>query len=138
MSIVASNITGNSTVCLIAYSGQQEGKHQVLCERKPEGPIIRRTLACNGVFVGLGCRGRWNPGHVNPRIILGMGSANEKRCYSVTPSLIGYAHTQKDPCNPCSTNSRSMLSTQQSSFEAFAAMSWVYMASLKITSISIL
>ena len=25
-----------------------------------------------------------------------MGSANERRCYIVTPSLIGWAHTQND------------------------------------------
>ena len=30
-------------------------------------------------------------------IILGMGSANERSCYNVTPSLIGQAHTQNDP-----------------------------------------
>ena len=31
-------------------------------------------------------------------IILGMGSANERRRYIVTSSLIGWAHTQNDPC----------------------------------------
>ena len=31
-------------------------------------------------------------------IILGMGSANERRCYIVMSSLIGWAHTQNDPC----------------------------------------
>ena len=31
-------------------------------------------------------------------IILGMDSANERRCYSVTSSLIGWAQTQNDPC----------------------------------------
>ena len=31
-------------------------------------------------------------------IILGMGSANERWCYSVMSSLIGWAHTQNDPC----------------------------------------
>ena len=31
-------------------------------------------------------------------ITLAMGSANERRCYIVTPSLIGHAHTQNDPC----------------------------------------
>ena len=36
----------------------------------------------------------------NPGIILGMGSSNERRRYYVTPSLIGWAHTQNDPCNP--------------------------------------
>ena len=33
-----------------------------------------------------------------PRIILGMVSTNERRCYNVTSSLIGWAHTQTDPC----------------------------------------
>ena len=28
-----------------------------------------------------------------------MGSANERRRYYVTPSLIGEAHTQNDPCS---------------------------------------
>ena len=32
-----------------------------------------------------------------PGIILGMGSANERR-YIVTSSLIGWAHIQNDPC----------------------------------------
>ena len=31
-------------------------------------------------------------------IILGMGSANERRRYYVTPSLICGVHTQIDPC----------------------------------------
>ena len=31
-------------------------------------------------------------------IILGMGSANERRRYIVTPSLIGRAHSHNDPC----------------------------------------
>ena len=31
----------------------------------------------------------------SPGIILGMGSANERKCYIVTSSLIGWAHTQK-------------------------------------------
>ena len=30
-------------------------------------------------------------------IILYMRPANERRSYSVTPSLIGWAHTQNDP-----------------------------------------
>ena len=30
-------------------------------------------------------------------IILGMGSANERRRYYVTPSLIGWVHSQKNP-----------------------------------------
>ena len=31
-------------------------------------------------------------------IILGLGSANERRCYHVLPSLIGQEHTQNGPC----------------------------------------
>ena len=31
-------------------------------------------------------------------IILGMGSASERSCCYLTPSLIGQAHTQNDPC----------------------------------------
>ena len=40
--------------------------------------------------------------HVIMRIILGMGSANERRRYIVTSFLIGWAHTQNDPCIMCS------------------------------------
>ena len=35
------------------------------------------------------------------RIIMGMGSANERRRYIVTPSLIDWDHTQDDPCGGC-------------------------------------
>ena len=31
-------------------------------------------------------------------IILGMGSANERQCYKITLSLIGWTHTKNDPC----------------------------------------
>ena len=33
-------------------------------------------------------------------IFLGIGPANEKKCFLVTPPLIGRAHTQNDPFNP--------------------------------------
>ena len=36
--------------------------------------------------------------NVQAWIILGMGSANERRRYYVTPPLIGRAHTQNDLC----------------------------------------
>ena len=35
--------------------------------------------------------------NVNAGIILGMVSANEKRCYFVTPSVGGWAYTQNGP-----------------------------------------
>ena len=41
----------------------------------------------------------WPYKHVNPGIILDMGSANEKRHYNVMSFLIGWAHIQNDPCN---------------------------------------
>ena len=31
-------------------------------------------------------------------IVLCMRPANERRCYNVTPSLIGWVHAQNDPC----------------------------------------
>ena len=37
----------------------------------------------------------------NAWIIQGMGLANERRCYILTPPLIGRVHTQNDPCNGC-------------------------------------
>ena len=40
----------------------------------------------------------------SPGIILCMHTANERWCYSVTPSLIGLAHTQNDPCLSRSDN----------------------------------
>ena len=35
----------------------------------------------------------------SPGIILCMLPSNERRRYSVTPSFIGWAHTQNDPCS---------------------------------------
>ena len=46
-------------------------------------------------------------------IILGMGSANERRCYIVTSSLIGWAHSHNDPCIlPCQVSIYHWLSFQ--------------------------
>ena len=39
----------------------------------------------------------WNGCKRHSRVILRMRPANERRRYSVTPSLIGWAHTQKIP-----------------------------------------
>ena len=41
--------------------------------------------------------GTWGLLHQSPVIILGMGSANKRRRYNVTSSLIGWVHTQNDP-----------------------------------------
>ena len=43
-------------------------------------------------------RMQWSLSSEYLRIILGMGSGNEGRRYCVTPSLIGRAYTQNDPC----------------------------------------
>ena len=37
---------------------------------------------------------------IDPVIILFMRPANERRRYSVTSSLVGWSHTQDDPCRP--------------------------------------
>ena len=37
--------------------------------------------------------------HPSAGIILYMHPANERRCYIVTSSLIGWVHTQNDPCS---------------------------------------
>ena len=47
------------------------------------------AIKCEWCAYFLGCTA--------PRFILGMGSANERRRYDVTPPLIGRAHTQNDP-----------------------------------------
>ena len=39
----------------------------------------------------------WDIQGTDVGIILGVGSANERKCNYVTPSLIGWAHTQNDP-----------------------------------------
>ena len=39
---------------------------------------------------------RFNVLRVSSRIIVGMGSVNERQCYNVTWSLIGWAHTLND------------------------------------------
>ena len=48
---------------------------------------------------------------VIPGIILGMGSANERRCYIVTSSLIGWDHTKNDHCNTDSIHDKSEITS---------------------------
>ena len=40
----------------------------------------------------------WGNWYTISGIILGMGPANERQCYNVTSSLIGWAYTQNDSC----------------------------------------
>ena len=40
--------------------------------------------------------------HYTTGITLGMGPTNERRCYIVTSSLVGWPHTQHDPCTSIS------------------------------------
>ena len=40
--------------------------------------------------------------HYTTGIILGMGPTNERRCYIVTSCLVGWPHTQYDPCTSIS------------------------------------
>ena len=48
--------------------------------------------------------------------ILGMGSAYERRRYNVTSSLIGWAHTQKDPCYSLAKSTQYPISLVQRDF----------------------
>ena len=48
-------------------------------------------------------------GHISG-VILGMGLANERRRYNVTSSLIGWPHTQNDPCI-CAGAAREVVKT---------------------------
>ena len=52
------------------------------------------TTSVREVITGLGNLGE-------PGLILCMHSANERRRYTVTPSLIGWAHTQNNPSQCC-------------------------------------
>ena len=56
------------------------------------------TLHCNIISHWLGAYTKWSLGIYMycTEIILDMGSANERHCYKVTLSLIGWAHTQND------------------------------------------
>ena len=44
------------------------------------------------------CSNTWPNITSNARIIVWMFPANERRCYNVTSSLIGWVHYQNDPC----------------------------------------
>ena len=52
-------------------------------------------FACESVLCH---RHRANTWHTTSRIILCMHPANERWRYTVTPSLIGWMHTQNNPC----------------------------------------
>ena len=65
-----------------------------------------------------------------PGIILGMGSANERRHYIVTSSLIGWAYNQNDPVYPCQISQLSFkalrtLHTQVMIFNP-CQLHWIY------------
>ena len=71
---------------------------------RQKGTVTRKILPFDDVIMSPEgharnkqcCRGYH---HNKPGIILGMGSANERRCYIVTTCLIGSGQTQTDPCN---------------------------------------
>ena len=49
-------------------------------------------------------------------VFLCMGLANERRRYIVTPPLIGWAHTQKDPWDPAGSQHREVDALVMGSF----------------------
>ena len=82
---------------------------------------------------------------VNARIILYMRPANERRCYIVTSSLIGWAHTQNDPCKRypfCRGREGAMLRKNRHIVGAFccAQLWWIdkyQPISVRVTSIAL-
>ena len=62
------------------------------CSRMRESKL--KSCLQNGIHFFLG--NMFKPCYT--RIILGMVSTNERQCYIVMLSLIGWAHTQSDPC----------------------------------------
>ena len=53
-------------------------------------------------------------------IILSMHPANERQRYRVTPSLIGWAHAQSDPCG---CNHSSLTWNENQTLETYAVVS---------------
>ena len=113
MSSMASKITSLMIVYSTVYSRADQRKHQRTASlafvwrihRWPVNsphkcPATRKMFPFNDFIMAqrfhLFCRGFSTYGF--NRVILGMGSANGRRCFYVTPSLIGRAHTQNDPC----------------------------------------
>ena len=68
--------------------------------------ILELASTCSGVYwkTSITKQFNWQPDYISMQtwpyagIILFMRSPNERRRYTVTPSLIGWAHTQNDPC----------------------------------------
>ena len=64
-------------------------------------PVIQKAFLCYDVFINRAIYEilwAYTPTHSHiSGIVLCMGSANERRRYIVTSSLIGWAHTQNDP-----------------------------------------
>ena len=87
MSTMASQITSLTNVYSAAYSGADERKHQCSASLAFVRGIHRWPV--NSPHNGFKAM-------VDFRIILGMRSANGRRCYNVTSSLNGWAHTQND------------------------------------------
>ena len=64
--------------------------------------IHAKTTAWTRAFARWICGPRpitWIMHQLISEIILGMGSANERRHYNIMPPHIGRAHTKNDPCN---------------------------------------
>ena len=69
----------------LRFTGLCEGNSPVAGNSQHEGPVTRK---CFHLMTSSCCAG----------IIPVMGSVKERGCYTVMPPLIGWAHSQNDPC----------------------------------------
>ena len=76
--------------------------------QKPQRCGKRFHVSDVGLILGMGSANERRHYNVTPSLIgwpilrmipVGMGSTNERRRYFVTPSLISWAHTHNDPCD---------------------------------------
>ena len=112
MGAMASQITSLTIVYSTVYSGADHRKHESSAPLAPEkeihrgpvnsphkGPVTRKIFPFDYVTIqSTGTMLKVAIIMVLYRDHFGMGSANERRRYFVTLSLLGWAHTQNEPC----------------------------------------
>ena len=111
MGAIASQITSLTIVYSIVYSDADQRKHQSSASlafvrgihrgqpvnSSHKWPVTRKMFPFDDVIMPRGAQR--SVSIIVTRIILGIGSASERRHYYVTPPLIGRAHTQNDSWN---------------------------------------
>ena len=77
----------------------QKTPHKLLVKVGYEVFIVSSLVKTGHIITSPGCL--WETHMTEAGIILCTCAANERRRYNVTSSLIGWAHTQNDPCWGC-------------------------------------